>query len=30
MSSALGPFGPGFRRRFEENSIRYFRMLIAL
>src|SRR6266699_215116 len=24
MSSALGPFGPGFRRRFGENSIRYF------
>jgi len=23
-SSALGPFGPGFRRRFGENSMRYF------
>jgi hypothetical protein len=30
MSSALGPFGPGFRRRFGENSIRYFRLLMAL
>ena len=29
-SSACGPFGPGFRRRFGENSIRYFRLLIAL
>ena len=24
MSSALGPCGPGFRRRFGENSMRYF------
>jgi hypothetical protein len=30
MSSALGPFGPGFRWRFGENSIRYFRLLMAL
>ena len=29
-SSALGPFGPGIRRRFGENSIRYFRLLMAL
>src|SRR2546430_4840204 len=28
-SSALGPFGPGIRRRFGENSIRYFRLLMA-
>jgi hypothetical protein len=30
MSSALGPFGPGLRRRFGENSIRYFCLLKAL
>ncbi len=30
MSSTLGPFGPGFRRRFGENSIRYFRLPKAL
>jgi hypothetical protein len=30
MSSALGPLGPGFRRRFGENSVRYFRLLMAL
>ena len=30
MSSVLGPFGPGFRRRFDENSMRYFRLLMAL
>jgi hypothetical protein len=29
MSSALGPCGPGFRRRFGENSMRYFRLLMA-
>src|SRR6516225_4285737 len=29
-SSALGPFGPGFRRRFGENSTRYFCLLKAL
>src|SRR6266481_8510123 len=27
MSSALGPFGPGSRRRSEENSILYFPLL---
>ena len=30
MSCALGPFGPGFRWRFGENSMRYFRLLMAL
>jgi len=30
ISSALGPLGPGFRRRFDENSIRYFCLLMAL
>jgi hypothetical protein len=30
MSSALGPFGPGFRGRFCENSMRYFCLLKAL
>src|SRR6516225_10120267 len=30
MSSALGPFGPGFRRRFGENRTRYFCLLKAL
>ena len=30
MRSALGPFGPGFRQRFSENSMRYFRLLMAL
>src|SRR5208283_2622656 len=30
MSSALGPFGPGFRRQSGENSMRYFRLLMAL
>ena len=30
MSSALGPFGPGFRRRLAENSTRYFCLLMAL
>jgi hypothetical protein len=30
MSSALGPFGPDFRRRFGEDSMRYFRWLMAL
>jgi len=29
MSSALGPFRPGFRRRFGENSMRWFRWLKA-
>ena len=27
---AVGPFGPGFRRRFRENSTRYFCLLKAL
>src|SRR6516165_11304710 len=30
MSSVLGPFGPGLRRRFGENSMRYFCWLKAL
>src|SRR6266702_5002939 len=30
MSSALGPFGPGLRRRVGENSTRYFCLLKAL
>jgi hypothetical protein len=25
IKSAIGPLGPGFRRRFGENSSRYFR-----
>src|SRR6202795_1522459 len=29
-SSALGPFGPSIRRRFGENCIRYFCLLMAL
>ena len=28
--TVLGTFGPGFRRRFWENSIRYFRLHKAL
>jgi len=28
--SALGPFGPGFRRRLDENSMQYFCLLMAL
>ena len=30
MSSALGPFGPGFRRRVGENSMRYFSLAQGL
>ena len=30
MSSVRGPFGPGFRWRFDENSMRYFRLDMAL
>ncbi len=29
MTSWLGPFGPGFRSRFDENSWRYFRYVSA-